>query len=137
MASPAQALKSAGPAVLWLAGALFILESHRVEGTHYHGRHHAADPPALVALVLAVMAIETAVLYAVLRPWSYRGSTRRILLAWAIFVPWTLVSWFGIMHSGSSILAHAIWLVLVNVVLLVSGMISAGTRRHHPAAIKQ
>ena len=103
-------------------------------------RDWAADPydPSLVgtssyghngegALVdmLAMSAIELAVLVAILRPWSYDRSWGRALLAAALLLPWTAVSMMLSMHAGGIVLLHFMWLFLALVGLVVTFLVSA------------
>jgi hypothetical protein len=91
--------------------------------------HFAAETAGTVVAMLLLMAVETAALYAILRPWTYRRSVERSLTGLAIFVPWTMLSLFGAMHARSSFLVHWMWLLLVVTVLFVCAVVSAVARR--------
>ena len=118
-------LRSAGPAILWGLGAVLVLRSYWAPQPVRPRRHFAVDSARSVVLVLLVMAVETAILYAVLRPWTYRRSLGRSRIALMIFVPWTLVSMFGTMHASNAVVIHWMWLMLVDGVLAASAIVAA------------
>ncbi|MFO0634632.1 MAG: hypothetical protein U0168_17450 [Nannocystaceae bacterium] len=77
-----------------------------------HGNHEGALLQGLVAL-----AIEFAILYAMLRPWSYRRSWARPLVASLLLGPWTLLSTMMSMHAGGVVVLHALWLWALSIIL--------------------
>jgi hypothetical protein len=113
-----------GPAALAVVGAAFILRSYRAEHLRPPGRHFAADTPSSLGMALGLLVVETVVLYAILRPWSYRASRQRLLAALAVFGPWAIFWAFGVMHAGTALVLHTTWLVLLAVVLLIQLMAS-------------
>lgn len=74
-------------------------------------------------------AIETALLVAILRPWSFVRSRGRLVLALAVFVPWTLLRLVVGMHAGPIALRHDLWLLLVCLGLTGGLVALSGTRR--------
>ena len=129
MAARARTLKTLGPTLLWIAGVAFLLRSYRAQQLRPAGGHFAADTLGTVALACVLMAVETAALYAIIRPWSYWRSVERTLLALGIFVPWTFLSLLGTMHAASAFLIHSMWLGLVDLVLFAGLIVSAVGRR--------
>jgi hypothetical protein len=125
-------LKSGGLVVLWMIGVALVLRSYWAEPPPSPNRHFATDTFGSVLLVLGVMAIETGVLYAILRPWTYRRSVQRSLPGLAIFVPWTLFLMFRTMHAGNALLAHWMWLGIVDAVLLICVVASSMGRGAAP-----
>ena len=84
------------------------------------------NPPAALGVGIVFISIDVAVLYAVLRPWSYHQSWRRALGALLLFTPWAALNTFSLMHAGSVWATHvmavlAIWLGLT-LLLAVSGI---------------
>jgi len=81
--------------------------------------------------------MELAVLYVILRPWSFRASWGRALLASLLFLPWTGVCGMAVMHSGGFFVLHVFWLLVVSfsliAVALASGL-QALLRRKDAAA---
>jgi hypothetical protein len=112
-------LEIAGPAALALVGVAFILRSYRAEHLRAPSRHFAADTPSSLGMALGLLVVETLLLYAILRPWSYRASRERLLAALALFGPWAIFWCFRVMHAGTAMLLHTMWLVLLDVALLV------------------
>lgn len=132
-------LRNFGLLGLWLAASLFIYYNFRMESSappperQYFGR----DDQHSVLLALGVMAFEVGVLYLILRPWSYRRSVARPLLALLLFVPWTFFSMVVAVHGGSSLFFHFWWVFLLvcalAVCLAVSGVALIVRRaRAHP-----
>jgi len=67
---------------------------------------------------------ELLALMLVLRPWSYRHSWGRALVALVLFFGWTMVTAILGMHAGSINGAHLVWRAGVVLVLLVLAAIS-------------
>lgn len=93
-------------------------------------RDYGTNWPGDLVGMLELVGIELAVLYAVLRPWSYYRSWRRTAVAFGLFLPLTLLAFVASMHAGAIVFAHVVWLALVTVglfvTLLVSGAAAAG-----------
>lgn len=60
---------------------------------------------------LLMMAVETMVLLALLRPWSFWHSWTRALLALGLVTPYALLFFAVTMHSGPISTLHAFWLI--------------------------
>lgn len=73
--------------------------------------------PGDLASTLAKLACELLVLFAILRPWSYRHSWRRALLAFVGLAPYALLSFAVTMHAGGIVNTHVFWLMGVWLVL--------------------
>ncbi len=61
--------------------------------------------------------LELCVLYAIVRPWSFRRSIGRLVGALLLLGPWTVVTTVASMHAGGIMLIHSFWLVMVGAVL--------------------
>lgn len=124
---PGWALRVAGLACLWLAVVVMMVRDDlrdpfnaALEGTARYGHNHEH---ALVEGILWTLS-ELVLLYAILRPWSYRRSWGRALGALALLVPWTGLSMVMTMHAGGIVALHFLWLLLVT--LLVAGVLVIG-----------
>lgn len=93
-------------------------------------REHNYDVPyrmtngKLVLLTLAVMAAELIGLYLILRPWSYRRSTERLLIALALFVALLSFSFMEVFGTSHYVMFHWLWVFFVNCILVVCALIS-------------
>ena len=65
-------------------------------------------------------AVELAILYAIVRPWSFRRSIGRLALAVALLVPWALVSMVITMHAGSIVVIHFLWVSSALIALFIA-----------------
>lgn len=90
------------------------------------------DWPGDLRRALIQAAIETVVLLLILRPWSFRDSVGRLVLALALFVPWTVYTLRINAHAGPILLAHWSWLVFVCVGLVWGLVAVAGARSKQP-----
>lgn len=123
---------------LWLV-ALFVLYSwyqsdYQIEQSIIGlPREHNYDVPyrmtngRLVLITSAVMTAELIGLYLILRPWSYKRSTGRLLIAsmlFAVLLGGASMEVFGASHY---VLFHWLWLLIVNFILVVCALI-AGIR---------
>ena len=113
-------VKSYGLVLLWLVTALLMVRDDAndpynpsLEGTARYGHNHQG---ALWQTLLLTV-VELAVLYAILRPWSYRRSWGRAVAALALFLPMAAFSTLMTMHAGGIVSLHLLWLVAVLVVL--------------------
>ena len=70
-------------------------------------------PPTVLVSVLVIVS-------AILRPWTYRRNWGRALGALALLVPWTGLSIVMTMHAGGIVALHALWLMLVAVIVFVA-----------------
>ena len=79
-------------------------------------------------------AVEAAVLVLLLRPWSFRDSIGRLVLALVLFLPWTLFNLLVGMHSGPIGNAHELWLLLVCAGLVAGLIMTVRGRRNPPSS---
>lgn len=70
--------------------------------------------------------VELAVLYLILRPWSYHRSWWRSLSALVLFAPWTCLL-FAILHVGGTTNLQLFWLMAVELTLLITTVVSGLT----------
>jgi hypothetical protein len=79
---------------------------------------HASYPWPGIFAVIAVTTIESAVLYGIIRPRTYRRSWTRALVGLTLFVPWLLASGVLLMHAPLYLFLHFLWVLCVNLILL-------------------
>jgi hypothetical protein len=84
-------------------------------GTSAYGHNHQHA----LAHGLGVTLVELAVVYFILRPWSYRRSWLRPLGALVLYLPWTAFSMLMTMHAGGVFILHFLWLLAVVLILTV------------------
>lgn len=87
--------------------------------------------PGDLQRTLIQAAIGTVVLALILRPWSFRDSTDRLVLALALFAPWTAFNLLASTHAGEIIGAHLFWLLAV-CTGLVYGLVKVVAARPRP-----
>ena len=122
----------------WIAaGALLVLATGLSTpvpaiDAHRPGMAYPGEMPALALL----LAIDAALLLAVVRPWSYRHSWGRALVALVLWTPWAFAAIAAVAAKGGpASLAHATWLGLTWIALLGGTIVSAvAGRRWAPAA---
>jgi hypothetical protein len=75
-------------------------------------------PYPLVAVLVtsAIMGLELAAFWAILRPRTYCRSWQRSLVATLIFLPWGVFCVGLLMHMPGYIVGHAVWALLLGVV---------------------
>ena len=83
-------------------------------GTAAYGHNH---PGALLHGVLLSLS-ELILLYAVLRPWSYRRSWGRALAALALLLAWLIVAAVLALHAGPVLALHLFWVALCALIVL-------------------
>lgn len=115
---------------LWFLAATLMLLDYRADpydpglaGTDAYGHNGQRDPEVM----LAISAAELAVLYVILRPWSYRRSWWRPLISLLPFAPWTLLNMVASMHAGGVAIVHWMWLLVVDVILVACFTVSAAS----------
>jgi len=99
--------------LLWLGGFALALDGRR-DTLDSLRRAYGANWPGDFSGAFVQLTIESAILYVILHPPSYRHSWKRCIVAFALFLPWTLIEMLVIMHTGK--IWHAVW--LWNVLLL-------------------
>jgi hypothetical protein len=77
------------------------------------GRAYGANWPGDTSRTLALGTVETLVWAALVRPWSFRSSWGRALLAALLFAPWALVNLIVCMHCGRIAGGRSLWLLVV------------------------
>jgi hypothetical protein len=81
----------------------------------------------LLALFLALTVLETAALAWLMLHFSGRTLWKGAILGLIVFMPWTIIHTFAVMHAPGFILMHAAWLMVVCIalaVLLVANLIA-------------
>jgi hypothetical protein len=71
-----------------------------------------------VAQVIALTLIECIVLYLIIRPATYHRSWKRAGTGLLLFSPWLFLCGATLMHAPPYLLLHALWLLLLNVILI-------------------
>lgn len=89
--------------------------------------------PGDLQATLIQAAIGTVVLALILRPWSFRDSVERLVLALALFAPWTAFNLLTLTHVGEVIGAHLFWLLVVCASLAYGIVKVAAARRNQPS----
>lgn len=87
--------------------------------------------PGDLQRTLIQAAIGTVMLALILRPWSFRDSVGRLVLALALFAPWTAFNFLTLTHVGEIIGAHLFWLLAV-CIGLVYGLVKVVAARPRP-----
>jgi len=75
-------------------------------------------PLGWILLTAALMALELAALWGILRPRSYHRSWGRALLATAAFGAWMVPSSIVVMHAAGFVVAHTLWTIELALVSL-------------------
>lgn len=119
-------------AMAWPTGALMMLAASAdpasFDATSYR---YGMNWPGDLGRGLGNTAVEVAVLVLLLRPWSFRDSIGRLVLALVLFLPWALFNLVLGMHGGPISNAHELWLLLV-CAGLVAGLIMVSRGRRNP-----
>jgi hypothetical protein len=84
-----------------------------------------ANFPADLAHVAEEGGWEMLLLYAVLRPWSYRRSWGRAGLAALLLLPWVLFNLL-FLHQGPAMGMHTLWLLAMEIALIRAMIVSSG-----------
>lgn len=96
-------------------------------------RQYGHDWPGSFRSVITWAAVEIAIPYLVLRPWSYDRGWGRAALAWVLFLPWTLGHFAVLMHVRPTTAGHTFCLVLVEVSLFVTVLVGRSAQRRDRA----
>lgn len=115
-----------------LAAVLMVLSAVSDGIAPRGSRAYGQNLPGELTRNLLMMTGEAMVLLAILRPWSFRNSWGRALMAWVIVTPYALLYFAVTMHSGPISTAHAFWLigfVLVLPVVVVHALAGRFRRR--------
>ena len=130
--------------MLWVITAVLMVRDYvadpynpSLQGTDAYG--HNSEGSLLPALGITV--IELAVVYLILRPWSYRRSWLRAGIAFVIYLPWTGLSGFMCMHAGGIFAIHFLWLASLGMTLAIcfvwSGLAAIQARPATPTTFPQ
>ena len=90
--------------------------------------------PGDLQRTLVASAIGTVVLWLILRPRSFRDSVDRLILALALFAPWTAFNLLTSTHTGEIIGAHLFWLLAVCAGLVYGLVKVVAARRNQPSS---
>jgi len=96
---------------------------------------HPLYPMRAVLESIAITAVESLVLYAIIRPKTYSRSWKRAGAALLLFFPWLLICAVLLMHQPPNVFAHFLWLLILNGVLVALCIYSLLVRtiRHSPS----
>jgi hypothetical protein len=125
-----------GLVLLWITAAAAMVLDHvgdphdpAREGTAAYG-HNA---PGSLELGLIVTLVELLIVWAILRPGSYRRSWGRAVIALVLLGPWLAASLLMTMHAGGIFVIHLLWVfaltALCGGLLAWSGTTAALARR--------
>ena len=81
--------------------------------------------PGDLSLYSALVVIEVILALLILRPSTYHYSWRRSAFAALLFLPWFLLSFAMIVHSGGIMVIHMLWLFAVVVTLTITAGMSS------------
>ena len=123
-------------ALVWPVAALLMLTAAGPANFDASASQYGMNWPGDLPRILQRSAIETALLVAILRPWSFARSGGRLVLALAVFVPWTLLSLVVGMHAGPIAGRHDLWLLLV-CLGLTGGLVARGATRRRAGHVAQ
>lgn len=119
-------------ALIWMAFPLaaFLILAGAADraGFDSSATDYGKNWPGDLQRTLIQAAIGTVVLALILRPWSFRDSVERLILALALFAPWTAFNLLTSTHAGEIIGAHWFWLLAV-CVALVYGLVKVVAAR--------
>ena len=105
---------------VWLVAVALYAHAAFVPDVYAIRRNLPTTPLHDFFVFSIVSGVESMILAAVIRPWSFRGSRGRLLVAFTLFAPWTGLSLFTLMHQSPFYAAHALWLLLVAFGLVVA-----------------
>jgi hypothetical protein len=113
----------------WAAGGALIWRAAATGTSDPAGKAYGVNWPMDAPETLGRLTVEVALLYVVLRPWSYRASWGRAAGALVVAVPYALLAFAASTHAGPIVGAHLLWLALVVVGLVVTTVVSARAAR--------
>ncbi len=96
-------------AVVWMASDSYWFHPPEPAASPY-GRNVEGE---LITNVLW-SSFELALLYLILRPWSFNRSLGRVGVTLILFWPWLLLFFLVTIHSGNVSMIHGVWLLLIN-----------------------
>ena len=105
----------------WLISAVQMYVSHQQDSYSFE---YTSNRPDQFVEILILSLGELAVLYLILRPWSYRNSMMRSSVALFLLTPW-LIGWTALSQQGNPVLlTHWLWLAMVELGIIVSLVVS-------------
>jgi hypothetical protein len=122
LASVGATLMRWGMALVWAVVVIAMTRDSIVDpydATLVGTARYAHNSEGALVSGMAWSAIELLVLYAIVRPWSFRRSWLRLVAALVIFVPLCVIGLLMTMHAGGIFAIHAAWLLLIVAVLIV------------------
>lgn len=111
---------------LWLGVGVFYGFGGMLPDT-YAMRHMSMNPGYPWGAVLglwALAAVEISVLVSILRPFPYRHSLGRLIVACILWWPWSIASLGAVLHQPPVVGFHAMWVLLVSGLLLVALLVN-------------
>ena len=122
--------------ILWLSGAVAVICGGMLTDGYQTVALQLLEPQFYpiggVAKMLAVVCIESAAIWAIIRPQSYVRSWLRSFFAFVFTGASGCFFGLSLMHAPPYQTLHFFWLALVSVFLLVTGFASAvAAARHH------
>ena len=94
----------------WAFIALWMLYAGLSDPPTLGGEERGHNVEGSLALGLLASTLELVVFMALLRPWSGRSQWGGVILAWGVFLPWTMISMLMSLHGGSVLMLHLLWL---------------------------
>ena len=73
--------------------------------TYGHNQEHA------LTMGITFTLVELAVFYAIIRPWTFVKSYKRVGMSVMVFLLWALISLFMSMHAGRIFMFHFFWVI--------------------------
>jgi hypothetical protein len=103
--------------VLWLP--LYLWSGNRPDRYAMDVLHAQSSYPTRGVLGwIALTTVESAILYAIIRPSTYQHSWKRAAAALLLFFPWLLASGVLLIHQPPYVFAHFLWVALINLILM-------------------
>lgn len=117
-------------AILPAVWVLLLVQMLRVRYRDPFGRSpthpgYGENMPGDLTAHLLVSAIEVAVLLIVVRPWKDTPAWSRLLIALALFAPWSWLAMMIGMHAGSIDATHTFWRFGIAAGLALACLVSA------------
>ena len=130
------ALRVGGLACLWLAVVLLMVRAalgDPPDPTRVGAAAYGHDAPGALLHGVLLTFSELILLYAILRPWSYRRSWGRALAALALLHAGHLDAAVLALHAGPVLALHLLWVALCALIVLglalASGLAALRARR--------
>ncbi len=93
--------------------------------TEVTSQYYAANTLETFTQIVACSILEIAILYLILRPWSYRAASWwRAAIALCLLTPWMLVLMVMSLHASDVVFIHGLWTIAIELILIVTTVIS-------------